>query len=684
MTAHNTVPDGRNARATQPASERASSTSALEMLDRLALPVSQIQLPPHGRAGQNASAVENAGALSLAGEPQARGFQQPRSMREIIEQVTKEPERFAELPEALKTEAVCLAAIGKDARCMRHVPDELLENKNFVLRALAENPRAYSFLNSDRRQDRTYALEALSQDGALVRQLPGELINDYQFNLSAVKANPAVFFELPEHFRTNSKFILAAVAENANCIDSIPDTILENAPELLEEIALSNLLAESKLRGRLQTLSPELEANFEKMRSAHEVLEIDPLGPDVARHGHTRGVFDNSREIIRNRYSVADDECRERLEQLLGKRYFAGVQLDTRPVALVVYPRTDHNGAFQQGGPGIWRGGRNAVDALTNEYRVIYFQAADSGDVVAAIDQASQDGRDQIRTFLLAGHGQPGSIQLSEHGHLSARELDEFSNRRHCFEPGGQLLLFSCSTGKLLEHNQPLCPVGVMLNSHLEHLYVVAPSDPIVPYLWVSPATKVTRMQGHDELTRRVPCATFPPIDDFYSDKPVKIDLSSYPEPETLEKIRRSIPSELHVVADTSTTVELRQYAHRVTAVHKDPGWEFKMLELMLEKSIGNTLASDKFANFASRWKIPRDAEGYLSDQEVDVLKSALKTDLGYDGPIRVRFEHAEGYTKLHILRPDERPLCSLTFLTDSRTGRISETVSNRLFPSNF
>ncbi len=150
---------------------------------------------------------------------------------------------------------------------------------------------------------------------------------------------------------------------------------------------------------------------------------------------------------------------------------------DGRKLAIVVYPKSDHNGAFDANSAKI----RSLIDA---GYRVMFYEARDVKAMVKALHNGAGIGSRSPQAasiIVLAGHGSQNSLSLgfskptSVHGDIYLSPTDDRMQRperkerfadgtyrylvtghvhylkreldRRVLAPGGQVALFSCSTG---------------------------------------------------------------------------------------------------------------------------------------------------------------------------------------------------------------------------------------------
>jgi HEAT repeat protein len=129
---------------------------------------------------------------------------------------------------------------------------------------------------------------------------------------------------------------------------------------------------------------------------------------------------------------------------------------DERPLAIVVYPREDHNGVFSDMA--------TEIDALTNSgYRVMFYEVKSDQEAIAAmrdasrIDDPSRAQRADLlvvgghgdRTTVSFGAGDPaaGAIQDTSLS-LDTGDLEQLRGVSQSVADGGAIVLISCSNGE--------------------------------------------------------------------------------------------------------------------------------------------------------------------------------------------------------------------------------------------
>lgn len=192
----------------------------------------------------------------------------------------------------------------------------------------------------------------------------------------------------------------------------------------------------------LQSIQPTLPANainyYQNTSSALQSLGL---------YDYSR--FTDTKEIIRNRYSVSTQAEKDALISLLGSAYFTGVSQDTRPVCIVTTPdlASDYNGAFTDL--------RGTIDPATKAYKVIYYNVHSDTEFANSIKEATIDNGQKAQLLIICGHGSFQDITLGDNSQTSsdALFLDTKDNEiastvKGAMADKGIVIDYSCSNGE--------------------------------------------------------------------------------------------------------------------------------------------------------------------------------------------------------------------------------------------
>lgn len=196
-------------------------------------------------------------------------------------------------------------------------------------------------------------------------------------------------------------------------------TVRDSVASSLDQIGYFN----SSPKKSVDTLIDSLEKNSDKNDFSRELLTLlkraEKLGIDFPE----RFNFSTLQELVRNREANKPDN---------------------RPLAVILYPKSDWNGASAF---------NDYVDALIGEgYRVMYYEAESDAQVIQFLNSAT--GEQQAELIVFGGHGEQGNISFgngdSEEAQLDLKDENQLitSGVSHALKDNGQIIIKGCSTGE--------------------------------------------------------------------------------------------------------------------------------------------------------------------------------------------------------------------------------------------
>jgi hypothetical protein len=128
-----------------------------------------------------------------------------------------------------------------------------------------------------------------------------------------------------------------------------------------------------------------------------------------------------------------------------------------RPIAVVIGPKTDWNGAFEARCFPM-------LDSLieNGSFDVLYVECGSDEEAAQALRQIRHQSGRRIHTAVIAGHGSRQTLQLGDVGTLDENQLDVqdieedglFHDLNDILDPDGQIILWSCSNGAPLPSDE--------------------------------------------------------------------------------------------------------------------------------------------------------------------------------------------------------------------------------------
>ncbi len=132
------------------------------------------------------------------------------------------------------------------------------------------------------------------------------------------------------------------------------------------------------------------------------------------------------------------------LENRLANKLNQPLPSSSQGIAIVIYPKSDHNSAFLKSEP--------IKQLIDRGYSVMYYEVASPVEMEQAIKDATKDGETPASFMLIGGHGTPDSIQFGNIGGEDAFLASDHETLapgalRRFFKPDAKGLLESCSSG---------------------------------------------------------------------------------------------------------------------------------------------------------------------------------------------------------------------------------------------
>jgi hypothetical protein len=229
------------------------------------------------------------------------------------------------------------------------------------------------------------------------------------------------------------------------------DLVRPDRTMLSEEMILASINPENSRWERElaeQTLVNTDPGATESLKLARKMLEESGLdAPHWQRKALKRFIL--ARELsIEFPGRIPEDH----LEQILAERM--NPQVDDRPLAVVVYPKGDHNGAF-------YLSSNIFEEMIDAGYRVLYFEVESDTECAEVLLKATGAGtanEQKAELLVFGGHGSRTSLtferdsqpQEGDHGSLdfSDEEFFEEKGLAGVLSEGGQIVLDSCSNGE--------------------------------------------------------------------------------------------------------------------------------------------------------------------------------------------------------------------------------------------
>ena len=119
---------------------------------------------------------------------------------------------------------------------------------------------------------------------------------------------------------------------------------------------------------------------------------------------------------------------------------FNKTQPGEKPLAVMIYPKSDYNGSFSD---------LRYLQELSAHYTVLYYEVSSVEEMIASLKNATHHQKSSL--VIIGGYGTPHSIQFSHDDKLTINHYDQQAlikaRLSNMLMPGAIGILISCSTG---------------------------------------------------------------------------------------------------------------------------------------------------------------------------------------------------------------------------------------------
>ncbi|MFA5104996.1 MAG: DUF4116 domain-containing protein [Candidatus Margulisiibacteriota bacterium] len=311
------------------------------------------------------------------------GFEDDRDV--AFAAISNNPNLFSEISNRLKKDPEIINKMIMMGRAKSVCSPGTISNKNIILESIKMST---SYPNDN------------------LKYATPELLNDRTFALQVIARNNKAFSRFSSQLTNDAGFQKSAVYSNMNVISSI------------------------------STASPgykPAQSAYTNVKNALEILNIE-----------WPSRFCNTKEIIRNRYSVSSPAVQKQLIDCFGpdaQEYFKDIDKDTRPVLIAAFPKHDGVG-------GVFVS--SDFNDATTKYKVIYYESSSDLEFSNNILEATKKTKASV--IQITGHGSQGSTLYKsieeDQIHLDGSDTTLFYQLSQSLVDQGKVMLLSCSTGQ--------------------------------------------------------------------------------------------------------------------------------------------------------------------------------------------------------------------------------------------
>lgn len=393
-----------------------------------------------------------------------------------------------------KDREVALAAVSRSGENLAFASKALRNDREVILTAIRNDPFAFQFASETLRSNREIALEAVGRGGNNLAFVGNALGNDREVVLTAIREQASAFKFASEALRNDKEVVLAVIREGGSAH-------LQFASEALRR-DLEDVILTAKRKGG----APAFQFASEALRRDLEVV-IATIKKDISALRHAPLDLQTSRDILTaydprlleldieflSRFSRYED-----VQEIIENRQNIG-RRDERKLAVLFYPKTDHNGALNN----------NTINILIRTgFRVLYFEVALAQQLVTLLRAATAEQKADL--LVVAGHGTRGSIQLGINSHVTSRDRALFQQTTECLTGNSSVILQACSTANGNGNGQHLADFFGDIFPHSIIIAAKTASEEILRYPHLDSTGRVIGV-GSSDLPGISQVVVFPP-----------------------------------------------------------------------------------------------------------------------------------------------------------------------------
>lgn len=380
---------------------------------------------------------------------------------------------------------VVLAAIDKDGRAIEHADDHFKKDRDTAIRAVRSNGYALSYIDQSFRGEKEIALIAVKQYGQSIAYAYNDKIDlrtDRDVVMAAVHQYGFAISDAPK-FKSDKGVILEALKTFSGAVSYADSSLKKDESFMLQAVKIDPgafACADQGLRASERFQLAVVKASFnvyEEINNSYKGISKDGNAPISGKLSPavTDAYESIKKQCVELGIDKSDRFCSTDVaKELIKNRREIGSH-SSKPVALVVYPKEDYNGAFKN----------NEISELINKgYKVLYFESNEDKDLVNAIRTAG--ATDKLSLLVIGGHGSKTATQFgnfdpelplseTEEYLLDTSDADKLKGLNDYMKPNSTIILESCGTG---EGGAGTKNVANLLRNEFKNSQIFAPMVP--------------------------------------------------------------------------------------------------------------------------------------------------------------------------------------------------------------
>ena len=190
------------------------------------------------------------------------------------------PDHFKENKEVvLENKDVVLAAVAENGWALIYASEELRGDRDVVLAAVAEFVEVFEYASYELRSNRAFVLSVVAQDGSALAYASEALRGDREVVLVAVAQDGCSLASAQEELRGDRGVVLAAIAQNGYALEHAAEELRANKEVVLAALAENGWAfkyASEELRANREFVLAAVAANRGAYQYASGELKDDP------------------------------------------------------------------------------------------------------------------------------------------------------------------------------------------------------------------------------------------------------------------------------------------------------------------------------------------------------------------------------------------------------------------------
>lgn len=321
----------------------------------------------------------------------------------------------------LRNEDFMLKAIAIDSSFFNSAAESLKNRKSFLLKAVKANLSVLRFVSDDLKKDRRFMLDAIKQNDEAYRFAHETLRENVRFIMSVVRAICSFGYCEGNFLKKDRDFMLKCIKRGGYAIQLADDSLRDDKNFILDAVKENYevLRFAPSLQKDKEVVLAAMMQNTDAIELLSKSLKKDP---DVLEAFFGQPSYDYkslSEDLIKFDIDFPERFDLETLSKIVQNRKGLDVN-EKQPLAVVIYPKLDDNGAFKN---------NQMSQLISRNYQVLYYEAGSDSEVYALLKEVISQSGKKADLFVLGGHGINTSINMGgAEAELRSKALKAFES----------------------------------------------------------------------------------------------------------------------------------------------------------------------------------------------------------------------------------------------------------------